>query len=104
MNDTAPIVIYSLALHDALPISSFTVNVPVSAGYGGFYWDGTGAAPSFLNDGAVVVGSNGTRPKPRVPLTNHGSLTVQSGSVDLGILYGSVSRRAFVGGGSIVGQ
>ena len=71
---------------------------------GGTLIDGTGAAPSFVNDGAVVLGSGGGRGQLLLPLVNRGSVTAQTGTLELGIIYGSLSGPAVRNTGSIVGQ
>jgi hypothetical protein len=104
VNVGGPLPIRDGAVFDNPSGATLTLNVPSNVGYGGFYWDGTGAAPSLVNDGAIVLGSGGGRGQLLVPLVNHGSITAQTGTLELGIIYGSVTGPAVVSTGSIVGQ
>src|SRR5256884_9252864 len=51
-NDTATTEIYTLSLHDALPISSYAVRPTERGGVGGF---GTGSVPSAVKTTALSV-------------------------------------------------
>jgi hypothetical protein len=103
INVSGPLPVRDGAVFDNPAGASVTLNVP-PGNYGGLYWDGSGAAPSFINDGAMVLGTEGGRGQLLLPLVNHGSITAQTGTLELGIIYGSVSGPAVVTSGSIVGQ